>query len=326
MPALVFSVFYHFDLLPENGHFPVELSERGEECVDYIPGIPSTRLLDFPTVFDGVGRKTLHLALEPASMVSKAQYLLFTSVYELESQVIDALKLKFPFPVLPLGPTIPYFELESNSALATNAYHHNVSYYLEWLNSQPMCSVLYISMGSFLSVSSAQMDEIIAGVLNSGVRFLWVSRGETSLFEDGCGDMGLVVPWCDQLRVLCHPSVGGFWTHCGWNSTLEGVFAGVPMLASPIFWDQIPNSKKIVTDWKIGWSLKRGTQSKNLVTREEIAKLVKSFMDPENSGVKEMRKKAKELQEVCQAAIARGGSSDANLDSFIRDISQCQAK
>ncbi|KDP45742.1 hypothetical protein JCGZ_17349 [Jatropha curcas] len=259
-------------------------------------------------------------------MVSKTQYLLSTSVYELESKVIDALKLKFPFRVLPLGPMIPYFELESNSSSATNGYHHNLPYYLQWLNSQPRDSVLYISMGSFLSVSSNQMDEIIAGVLNSGVRFLWVSRGEISLFKDGHGDMGLVVPWCDQLRVLCHPSVGGFWTHCGWNSTLEGVFAGVPMLTSPIVCDQIPNSKKIVQDWKIGWSLERGAEGKNLVKREEIAELVQRFMDQENIAVKEMRKRAKEVQESCQAAIANGGSSDTNLDSFIRDISECQAK
>ncbi|KAJ6385486.1 hypothetical protein OIU77_028632 [Salix suchowensis] len=173
-------------------------------------------------------------------------------------------------------------------------------------------------MGSFLSVSSSQLNEIVAGVHNSGIRFLWVSRGETTLFKDGCGDMGQVVPWCDQLRVLRHPAVGGFWTHCGWNSTLEAVYAGVPMLASPIFWDQATDSKIIVEDWEIGWRVKREAGSEKLVTREEIAKLVKSFMDAENIEVREIRKKSKELQETCNAAIAKGGSSDTNLDSFIR--------
>ncbi|CAK7330435.1 unnamed protein product [Dovyalis caffra] len=324
MSATVFSVFHHFELLEQNGHFPVELSERGEERVDYIPGIPPTRLVDFPTVFQGSGRKTLSRALEAVSLVSKAQYLLFTSVYDLEAQVIDALKPKFPFPVYSVGPTIPYFELKDHSSVISS--NHNVPAYIEWLNCQPKGSVLYVSMGSFLSVSSSQLDEIAAGIHNSGVRFLWVSRGETTLFEDGCGNMGLVVPWCDQLRVLGHPAVGGFWTHCGWNSTLEAVFAGVPMLTSPIFWDQIPDSKIIVDDWKIGWRVKREVGSENLVTREEIAKLVKSFMDAENSEAKELRKRAKELQETCSAAIAKGGSSYTNLDSFIRDISQGQAK
>ncbi|KAJ6751019.1 hypothetical protein OIU85_001544 [Salix viminalis] len=321
MSAYVFSLLRHFELLEQNGHFPVELSERGEERVDYIPGIPPTRLVDFPTLFHGTGRQILPRALEPVSLVSKAQYLLFTSFYGLEAQVISALKPKFPFPVYPIGPSIPYFEIEDHSSVSGN-----VSGYIEWLDSQPKGSVLYVSMGSFLSVSSSQLDEIVAGVHDSGVRFLWVCRGKTTLFKDGCGDMGLVVPWCHQLRVLCHPAVGGFWTHCGWNSTLEAVFAGVPMLASPIFWDQIPDSKMIVEDWQIGWRVKRDERSEILVTREEISKLVKSFMDAENIEVKAMRKRAKELQETCRGAIAQGGSSDTNLDSFIRDISRGQTK
>ncbi|KAG5254006.1 UDP-glycosyltransferase 87A [Salix suchowensis] len=322
MSVPVYSVFQHFDLLVQNGHFPIELKERGEERVDYIPGIPPTRLVDFPTVFHGTGRQILPRALEPVSLVSKAQYLLFTSFYGLQAQVISALKPKFPFPVYPIGPSIPYFEIEDHSSVSGN-----VSGYIEWLNSQPKGSVLYVSMGSFLSVSSSQLDEIVAGVHDSGVRFLWVCRGKTTLFKDGCGNMGVVVPWCHQLRVLhCHPAVGGFWTHCGWNSTLEAVFAGVPMLASPIFWDQIPDSKLIVEDCQIGWRVKRDERSEILVTREEISKLVKSFMDAENMEVKAMRKRAKELQETCRGAIAQGGSSDTNLDSFIRDISQGQTK
>ncbi|KAB5520609.1 hypothetical protein DKX38_024928 [Salix brachista] len=248
-------------------------SERGEERVDYIPGIPPTRLVDFPTVFHGTGRQILPRALEPVSLVSKAQYLLFTSFYGLEAQVISALKPKFPFPVYPIGPSIPYFEIKDHSSVSGN-----VSGYIEWLNSQPKGSVLYVSMGSFLSVSSSQLDEIVAGVHNSGV------------------------------------------------SVLVAVFAGVPMLTSPIFWDQIPDSKLIVEDWQIGWRVKRDERSEILVTREEISKLVKSLMDAENIEVKAMRKRAKELQETCRGAIAQGGSSDTNLDSFIRDISQGQSK
>ncbi|KAH8498696.1 hypothetical protein H0E87_017573 [Populus deltoides] len=223
-----------------------------------------------------VDKLTLPRALEPVSLASKAdQYLLFTSVYELEAQVIDALKLKLPFPVYPAGPPIgpvPSFEPKDYTSVISS--NHGIPGYIEWLNSQPKGSVLYVSMGSFLSVSSSQLNEIVVGVHNSGVRFL----------------------------VLRHPAIGGFWTHCGWNSTLEAVFAGVPMLTSPIFWDQIPDRKIIVEDWEIGWRVKK------------------------NSEVKETRKRAKELQEACSAAIAKGGSSDTNLDSFIRDISQGQAK
>ncbi|KAB1202240.1 UDP-glycosyltransferase 87A1 [Morella rubra] len=115
--------------------------------------------------------------------------------------------------------------------------------YLEWLDCQHKSSVLYISMGSFLSVSSAQMVEIAAGLRDSGVRFLWVARDEASRLKDVCGDMGLLVRWCDQLRVLSHSSIGGFLTHCGWNSIQESVFSGVPFLTFPLGMDQPQNSR-----------------------------------------------------------------------------------
>lgn len=172
------------------------------------------------------------------------------------------------------------------------------------------------------------MEEIIYGVQNSNVRYLWVIRDDISQF-DGVETLddkgrGLITPWCDQLRVLCHPSIGGFWTHCGWNSTLEAIYAGVPMLTFPIFWDQVPNSKQIVEDWKIGWRAKRNTLEKDwiLIEREEIANIVQRFMDFDNEEVMQMRRKVEELKIMCRGALTKGGSSYANLDSFISDISK----
>ncbi|KAJ0084459.1 hypothetical protein Patl1_31019 [Pistacia atlantica] len=324
MSASVFSVFHHHELLLKNGHFPVELSERGEEVADYIPGLPSTRVADLPSALYGGERQVLHRVLESVSGVSKAQYLFFTSVYKLEAQVIDKLRAEFPFPVYPVGPTIPYFQLtDDNSSLTTSLNGLN---YLKWLDSQPSGSVLYFSLGSFLSVSSAQMDEIVAGVRNSGVRYFWVTRGDTSRFKDGGDDKGIAVPWCDQLRVLCHSSIGGFWTHCGWSSTLEGVYAGVPMLTFPIIADQVLNSKQIVEDWKIGWRVKKEVASESLVTREEISELVQRFMDRNSGEKKEMNKRARKLQEICEVAVAEGGSSITNIDAFLEDSSQNLSK
>ncbi|XVF68453.1 hypothetical protein PTKIN_Ptkin11bG0004200 [Pterospermum kingtungense] len=318
MSASVLSVFHHFNLLVENQHFPADLSEQGNERVDYIPGLTPMLLADLPTIFYQNNRQTLKLALDCVSSVPKSQYLLFTSVYELEFQVIDAFRAKLPFPVYTIGPSIPYLDLKENFSKTTSP---NGPDYLQWLDLQPKGSVLYVSLGSFLSVSAAQIDEIIGGVQDSGVRYLWVSRGDSSKFKDCCGGrQGLVIPWSDQLRVLSHSSIGGFWTHCGWNSTLEAVYAGVPMLTFPIFWDQVPNSKQIVEDWKIGWRAKKNKVGEHLVMRQEIADLVRKFMDFESNEGKEMRRNAGKLRESCQIAIAKGGSSDINVDSFIKDI------
>jgi hypothetical protein len=292
--------------------------ERGYERADYIPGVSSTSLVDFPSFINGSNPYMLGRIVEVFSWVPKAQYLLFPSIYELEPQAIDAIKAGFSFPVYTVGPSIPYSKLEDGSHTITA--HGDIDY-LRWLDDQPSKSVLYISMGSFLSFSSAQMDEIAGGLHDSGVRYLWVARGETSRLKEVCGDKGLVVPWCDQLRVLCHPSVGGFWTHCGWNSVREGVFAGVPFLTYLISADQRPNSKLIVEDWKVGWRVEKEYRVENLVRREEIGGLVRDFMDLDSNEGKEMRRRVKGFQEICQQAISKDGSSETNIKSFIREIS-----
>ncbi|KVI03717.1 UDP-glycosyltransferase 87A1-like [Cynara cardunculus var. scolymus] len=318
MSATVFSMSYHYDLLLQNGHVGDNFSEKVEEEIDYLPGIPPIRVLDLLTCFNGKGKEVFPIALQAILMAAKARFLLFVSVYELEAKVLDALKSELLLPVYAIGPSIPYFDVEKDENTSVWKKDENTPDYLEWLNRQPEASVLYISQGSFLSVSNAQLEEIITGVHESGVRYMWIARGETSRFKHKNDEKGIVIPWCEQLRVLCHSSVGAFWSHCGWNSTKEGAYSGVPMLTFPLFWDQVPNSKMIVQDWKMG---KRVSDYEgSLVTREEIAKLVKSFMDHESEEGKEMRKRAREVQKICRQATNEGGSAKKDIDSFISDM------
>ncbi|KAI3970716.1 hypothetical protein MKX01_024363 [Papaver californicum] len=327
MSPSVFSTLYHFHLFTQNEHFPVDLSERGDEVVDYIPGVSPTRLSDMPGYFEGTGLKVLGRVLEAFDMVRKAQCVLLTSFHELEPEVVETLMSRLPFPIYSVGPSIPHLptNLDQDNGPITNGNGDMKDYYLKWLDEQPRNSVLYVSLGSFLSVSKDQMEEILAGLHDSEVRYLLISRGDTSPLEGSLADdeMGssksLVVPWCDQLRVLCHSSVGGFWTHCGWNSTLEGVYSGVPMLIFPIFFDQILDRKLIADDWKVGMKV---TGAEKLVKRDEISNIVKKFMDldRDNDGSKEMRKRSDKLKESCEKTLAKGGSSDINLVAFIKNI------
>ncbi|GFZ20128.1 UDP-Glycosyltransferase superfamily protein [Actinidia rufa] len=293
--------------------------ERGEELVDYIPGLWPARLANLPTILHSEDQTLLLRALDLTFQVTKAQYLLSTSIFELEAPVFSALQAKYPFPVYSFGPLIPCFNLQPNASINTC---HNESDYLKWLDSQPESSVLYVSTGSFLSISSAQMEEMAAGFRDSGVRYLWVARDKMSRLKEDCGEAGMVVPWCDQLKVLCHSSVGGFWTHCGWNSTLESVFARVPMLALPLSMDQFLSSKFVVEDWKIGWRVRKERDLECLVRREEIAELVRAFMDSKSAVRKEMMTRAKEIHGTCRRAIENGGSSETNLHAFIKDITK----
>ncbi|KAH0728655.1 hypothetical protein KY290_004522 [Solanum tuberosum] len=314
MSATIFSLFYHYQLFLANGHFEANFTEQGEEVVNYIPGITPIGVTDLPSIFySSKQREMLPFLLQVVSqLANKAQYALFTTIGALESQVIEALQAEVPVPIFTVGPTIPF----SDTEFKTNQPSPN---YLSWLDDQPKDSVLYISQGSFMSVSKEQLDEIIAGVHSSSVRTFWVGLGHENA-SDGIGKKrGIVVPWCDQLKVLCHPSVGGFWSQCGWNSTKEGAFAGVPFLTFPIVTDQFTNSKQIVDDWKIGWRINKETE--NLVKRDEIALLLQSFMDLDSNEGKEMRRRAMEIRKTCQEAI-EGGSIQENIDKFIQDISR----
>ncbi|KAG5064145.1 hypothetical protein JHK85_005328 [Glycine max] len=219
MSASVFAVFKHYHLLQQNGHYPAYVvqmfaTEDGEKRVDYIPGNSSIRLADFPLNDENWrSRKLLELALNVIPWVQKAQYLLFPSIYELEPQAIDALKSELSIPIYTVGPVIPYF---GNGHIDFSNFADHELGYFQWLENQPSGSVLYISQGSFLSVSNEQIDEIAAGVRESGVRFLWVQRGENDRLKDICGDKGLVLQ-CDEVRdmrkrsrelkQLCHGAI-----------------------------------------------------------------------------------------------------------------------
>ncbi|KAI3844657.1 hypothetical protein MKX03_026759 [Papaver bracteatum] len=324
MSPSVFSINYHMDLLAQNGLDPVDLST--DDLINYIPGVSPIILSDMPASQERSLKRSF--ILEAISAVRKTHSLLLTTYYELEPRATQALMEVLPVPVYLVGPSIPLpMPLEDeNGKRNINSNVNTEEYYMKWLDAQPESSVLYVSFGSFLSAASEQMEEILAGLRESGIRYLLVSRGGKDLIDNNDMDSSrsLVVPWCNQLKVLCHSSVGGFWTHCGWNSTLEGVYAGVPMLTYPVGFDQITNRTLIVDCWRIGMKIMKEVGAERLVNREEIALTVKKFMNinGDNEESKEMRTRASELKKSCRQALAKGGSSTANLDDFIRNILQ----
>ncbi|KAJ6842023.1 indole-3-acetate beta-glucosyltransferase isoform X1 [Iris pallida] len=307
----VFLAFHHFE------NPDVQLKPSGKERDDALAYLPRTDTFLFGDAQSSTSSETIIRSYKKAlSWFAKSNALLFTSFYELDRHVIDALSSHLlPLPVYPLGPSIPHM------TLADEPLDDDTKISLGWLDSQPECSVVYIALGSFAPVSADQMEALADGLKLSGVRFFWVVREGAEPMQElaGTGGMGLAVPWCDQLRVLSHPSVGGFLTHCGWNSVLEGVFAGVPMLAFPLVWDQFPNSRSVVDDWKVGFRLKEeaGRQGGEVVVpKEDVAKMVKKLMDMECSE----RKRAKDLQGKCKEALGEGGSLWRNLDSFVQGL------
>ncbi|KAF3339201.1 UDP-glycosyltransferase 87A2-like isoform X2 [Carex littledalei] len=169
MPAAFFSVLLHFERIPppENPHSPVR--EKNEPLEKYIPSLPSMKLSDVDPMF---AMSSLQAALQAASTAKKAQCMLFTSFYELEPFTINSIREDLNYPVYATGPSIPHMLLpEVNSS----------DHITNWLDNQPKNTVLYISLGSFLSVPPSQFEEIATGVKASDVKFVWVARENSSL-------------------------------------------------------------------------------------------------------------------------------------------------
>ncbi|KAH7565762.1 hypothetical protein JRO89_XS08G0013100 [Xanthoceras sorbifolium] len=290
MSVTSFTILHHCDDLFEKG-IPKNMEENvGDTIVDFIPGIPSIRVADLPYICPKNDQVFTLMRWVPKFPSSKVKYQLFNTIYELESQVCDAIKEKLEYPVYSVGPLIPYNELDFKSS-------SNVHKWMKWL-----------------------LDSKLVAFNSYG----W--RGEdTCRLQEDCRDLGLVVPWCHQLKVLNHSSVGGFLTHCGWNSIVEITFTGIPVLTFPFVGDQITQSKQVVEDLKIGLRLKKEMGDKTLVTREEIAKTIQTLMNVDSSERKQFVKRAKEVRQICQAAMKKGGSSHTALDAFIQNILQGHA-
>lgn len=158
------------------------------------------------------------------------------------------------------------------------------------------------------------------GLINSDHYFLWIIRpdivvGESAVlppeFEEHVKKRGFIARWCPQEKVLNHPAVGGFLTHCGWGSTIESLSAGVPMICWPYLWDQLTNCRYICKEWDVGFEMGKE------VKREEVTNLVQELM---GDGGESKRLKAREWQEKACVATGPNGSSSLNVNNLVEEI------
>nr|DAD25163.1 TPA_asm: hypothetical protein HUJ06_026627 [Nelumbo nucifera] len=164
---------------------------------------------------------------------------------------------------------------------------------LNWLNKRAAGSVVYVSFGSFAALEVEQMEKLGWGLRRTNSHFLWVVGSSEvdkfpNKFIEETSDKGLIVAWSPQLEVLAHRAVGCFVTHCGWNSTLEAVSLGVPMVGIPQWTDQPINAKYVEDVWEVGLMARPG--EKGIVCREEVERCVREIMEGERG--EQIRKNA----------------------------------
>ncbi|PON42801.1 UDP-glucuronosyl/UDP-glucosyltransferase [Trema orientale] len=193
---------------------------------------------------------------------------------------------------------------------------------LKWLDSKEPNSVVYVNFGSVAVMTAEQLVEFAWGLANSNKNFLWVIRpdvikgGAATVppeFLTETKERGLLASWCPQEAVLNHPAIGGFLTHSGWNSTLESICGGVPVICLPIFAEQPTNCRYSCREWGIGMEIE------GEVERGKVETLVRELMDGEKG--KEMKKRAMEWKKLAhQASAGPKSESHVNLDNLIEKV------
>ena len=256
-----------------------------------------------------------------ANNCTKAGSLIINTFDALEADVLAALRAEYPriYTVGQLGTMLRLGEEASDDdSIDLSLWKHDTEC-LAWLDEQEPGSVVYANFGSLTVLTAAQLAEFAWGLAATGHPFLLVVRED---LVHGGGELPpevlaetaerrRVVTWCPQEPVLRHRAVGCFLTHCGWNSMLESIAAGVPMVCWPVFADQYTNRKYACELWGVGLRLDEE------VRREQVAGRVREAM-----GSEEMRKSAAGWKAEAEAAARPGGSSHENLLGLVKALKE----
>ena len=272
--------------------------------------------------------------LDSSSHLPKSAGIIVNSFDSLEPRILEA--VSDGLCVLD-GPTPPIFCIGPLIASNNNRSGCEVHQCLKWLDTQPSKSVVYLCFGSLGLFSKDQLKEIAVGLERSGQRFLWVVRSPPtqdqskyfspppdpdldSLLPDGFLDRtkerGLVVKqWAPQVAVLGHEAVAGFVTHCGWNSVLESVCAGVPMVAWPLYAEQRFNKIMLMEELKLALPINEA-EERGLVSAAEVEKRVRELVESEEG--KSVRERVMAKKEEAVLATSEGGSSRVALAKLVQ--------
>ncbi|KAJ4967435.1 hypothetical protein NE237_019284 [Protea cynaroides] len=328
--ACAYLAYIHIPHLMERGLTPLKDASNLsngylDTPLDWIPSMTGIRLRDMPSFVRTTDPDDflLDFIKEVVGRTYNASAIILNTFDSLEEDAVKELSRMLPR-VYTLGPLHRLLDQIKNDSLKfidSNLWKEE-SGCLEWLDSKEPCSVVYVNFGSITVMAPQQLVEFAWGLANSEQTFLFIIRpdlvrGDSAIlpfeFVKQTKERGMLARWCPQGQVLSHPAIGGFLTHCGWNSTLESICSGVPMVCWPFFADQQTNCRYSCNHWGIG------TEIDNNVKRDEVERLVRELMEGDKG--KEMKSKAmmwkKKAEEATTSPV---GSSFLNLDNMVSQI------
>ncbi|CAN6163587.1 unnamed protein product [Urochloa humidicola] len=319
-PAAVFAIYHHYF----HGHAGVVTEHRHDPsfAVEF-PGLSPQMIGDLPSFLtDSTDPSdmfhsafiTMRDLMETIDKEGPKATVLVNTCQELE---VGALAAVGEYDVLAVGPVLP----SGNESISGIFKPQDDAEYMEWLDTKPVCSVVYVSFGSLASMAREQLDELLFGLEESGRPYICVVRKDikAALAEPEAKMQervknGVVVEWCDQVYVLSHIAVGCFVTHCGWNSVLESVASGVPMVCVPRMSDQRMNAQLVAREWRVG--VRAQVDGGGVLRAAEVRRCVDEVMGSSEDAA-ELRQMAGKWKGVVVEATGKGGSSDRNLMAFM---------
>ncbi|KAL0309646.1 UNVERIFIED_CONTAM: UDP-glycosyltransferase 73C5 [Sesamum radiatum] len=343
VPRIVFHGTCCFSLLCSHNIMASQILDTLNSDSDYfeVPNLPDRIKLRKSQVTGSTNRKSALLkdVTDQIRAAEKTSYgVVVNSFRELETEYVKEYSKVKGEKVWCIGPVSLCNKDSLDLAERGNRAAVNEQNCLKWLDSHEPGSVVYASLGSLARLTVQQMTELALGLEESNRPFIWALGGDKSGalegwisekgFEERTKNRGLLIRgWAPQLLILSHQATGGFLTHCGWNSTVEGISAGVPMVTWPLFADQFCNEKLVVEVLRIGVSIgaevpvKWGEEEKVgvVVKKDDVKKALGLVMDEGEEG-KERRRKARKLGEMANKAIEEGGSSHVNMTLLIDEI------
>ncbi|KAF8709815.1 hypothetical protein HU200_029527 [Digitaria exilis] len=221
--------------------------------------------------------------------------------------------------ILPIGPLFPDGEFRK----PVGSFLPEDERCIKWLDAQPDRSVVYVAFGSMAIFDPRQFEELAEGLELTGRPFLWIVRpdftpglSKTWLheFSQRVAGTGMIISWCSQQQVLAHRAVACFVSHCGWNSTMEGVRNGVPFLCWPYYCDQFLDRSYITNVWRTGLAV--STNAEGVVTKEEVRSKVEQVV-----GNTEIKESALLLKDAARRCVSHGGSSEENFMKLVNLLS-----
>ncbi|KAK7824703.1 7-deoxyloganetin glucosyltransferase [Quercus suber] len=327
--ACGFLSYMHYRHLVERGLVPLKDANyltNGylETTINWIPGMKNIRLKDLPSFIRTTDENDimLNFKIRETERAPRASAVILNTFDSFEQEVLDALYSMLPriYTIGPLMLLADQIKDDNLKSIGSNLWKEELGC-VEWLNSKEPNSVVYVNYGSITIMTPHQLIEFAWGLANSEKPFLWIIRPDLvggnsaivpSEFVTKTKDRGMLASWCHQEQILKHPSIGCFLTHSGWNSTLESVCCGVPMISWPFFAEQLTNCRYCCVEWGIGMEID------NNVQRDEVEKLVRELMDGEKG--KELKKKAMEWKIKAEDATKPSGSSYQNMDKLISEV------